>query len=267
MGENSKIEWTTHTFNPWWGCARVSPACENCYAETFATVRQKMTLWGTKAPRRFFGDKHWNEPLKWDRVAKAEGVRARVFCASMADVCEDREDLVVHKRRLASLVDATPNLDWLFLTKRPENFGSTLALMWPARTTWPFNVWLGTTVENQKYADLRIPSIARYGASAVVRFLSMEPLLGPVDLSSYLGVVDWVILGGESGSEARGTTPDWFRKLRDQADAAGIPVNFKQWGEYGPVAGGGLIKLGKKSAGRLLDGRTWDGFPTPRSAA
>lgn len=264
MGENSKIEWTNHTFNPWWGCARVSPACENCYAETFATVRQKLPIWGVKSPRRFFGDKHWNEPLKWDRAAKAEGVRARVFCASMADVCEKRDDLTPWKVRLSKLVDATPNLDWLFLTKRPENLGELLTIMWPERTAWPFNVWLGTTVENQKYADIRIPLLARYGASAVVRFLSMEPLLGGVDLAKYLEYIDWVILGGESGSEARPSSADWFRSLRDQANAAGIPVNFKQWGEYGPD---GAVKLGKKNAGRVIDGRTWDGFPTPRAVA
>lgn len=263
MGENSKIEWTNHTFNPWWGCARVSPACENCYAETFATVRQKLPIWGVKAERRFFGEKHWNEPFKWDRAAKAEGVRARVFCASMADVGEKREDLKPWKVKLAKLVDGTPNLDWLFLTKRPENLGDLMATMWPERTTWPFNVWLGTTVENQKYADIRIPLLARYGASAVVRFLSMEPLLGGVDLAKYLGVIDWVILGGESGTGARPSSAGWFRSLRDQASTAGIPVNFKQWGEFGPDG----IKLGKKTAGRVLDGKTYDGFPKPRAAA
>jgi protein gp37 len=261
MGRFTTISWTTHTFNPWWGCARVSPACENCYAETFATVRQKLPIWGVKSPRRFFGDKHWNEPLKWDRDAKAEGVRARVFCASMADVGESRDDLKVWKAKLAQLVDKTPNLDWLFLTKRPENLGELLSLMWPDRTTWPGNIWLGATVENQKYADIRIPLLARYGASAVVRFLSMEPLLGGVDLGPYLKDIDWVILGGESGIGARPSNTDWFRSLRDQADRAGIPVNFKQFGEFGPDG----IKLGKKQAGRILDGKTWDGLPVPRT--
>ncbi len=263
MGENSKIEWTNHTFNPWWGCARVSPACENCYAETFATVRQKLPIWGVKAERRFFGAKHWNEPFKWDRAAKAAGVRARVFCASMADVCESREDLKPWKMKLATVVNATPNLDWLFLTKRPENLAELLSIMWPERTTWPGNVWLGTTVENQKYADIRIPLLARYSASAVVRFLSMEPLLGGVDLGPYLKNIDWVILGGESGNEARPSNADWFRSLRDQASAAGIAVNFKQFGEFTPDG----VKLGKKKTGRTLDGRLWDELPTPRAAA
>lgn len=119
MAKNSRIEWTTHTFNPWWGCVKVSPACKHCYAESWAK-RVGSNVWGIKAERRFFGDKHWSEPVKWNAAAAASGMRARVFCASMADVFEDRRDLDVHRIRLWKLIEATPRLDWLLLTKRPE---------------------------------------------------------------------------------------------------------------------------------------------------
>ena len=146
MGEKTGIAWTDSTFNPWHGCQRVSPGCELCYAETF-DARFGEPHWGPKAPRRFFGDKHWNEPLKWNRAAEASGVRRRVFCASMADVFEDRPDLVEHRLRLWKLIEATPHLDWLLLTKRPENIHRML----PKPTvdadgnTRPYfsNVWLG----------------------------------------------------------------------------------------------------------------------------
>jgi protein gp37 len=209
MGQDSKIEWTDHTFNPWWGCVKVSPACEHCYAETFSKrVGQK--VWGTKAPRRFFGDKHWNEPLKWNAAAAAAGVRARVFCASMADVFEDREDLTPHLARLLKLIHETPNLDWLLLTKRPENWSERIGrivapkndmdlLMWIynwGMGTPPQNVWIGTTVENQEYADRRIPELLKIPAR--VRFLSVEPMLGPVDLSWWLE--PWEYCGNCGGS-------------------------------------------------------------------
>ncbi len=139
MAKNSRIEWTTHTFNPWWGCVKVSPACKHCYAESWAK-RVGSNVWGIKAERRFFGDKHWAEPLKWDVLAAASGVRARVFCASMADVFEDRRDLDVHRARLWKLIEATPHLDWLLLTKRPE----IISRLAPWANQWPENVWLGT---------------------------------------------------------------------------------------------------------------------------
>ncbi|HEY2512934.1 MAG TPA: DUF5131 family protein, partial [Polyangiaceae bacterium] len=118
MVANSKIQWTDHTFNPWWGCQRVSPGCEHCYAEAFAK-RTGHGVWGPTAQRRFFGEAHWKEPLKWNEAAKRSGQRARVFCASMADVFEDRWELEPHRARLAGLIRVTPHLDWLLLTKRP----------------------------------------------------------------------------------------------------------------------------------------------------
>ena len=266
MAENSKIEWTEHTFNPWWGCIRVSPACKNCYAEAMAKMYGHR-CWGAKSERRFLSDAHWRQPLKWDKQAEADGVRRRVFCASMADVFEDREELIPWRQRLWALIEATPHLDWLLLTKRPEN----IAQMGPA-SGFPANVWLGTTVENQKYADLRIPELS--SVPAAVHFLSCEPLLGPLNLSNWLPMLDWVIAGGESGAKARPTDPKWFESLRDQCKKFRVNFLFKQWGNWTPhkpdvtklksielPTGISVYRTTKKAAGRLLGGRTWDGVP------
>ncbi len=258
MAENSAIEWTDHTFNPWWGCAKVSPACDRCYAEAWAK-RTGHGVWGPRAPRRLFGDDHWRRPLRWNRDAARSGRRARVFCASMADVFEWRADLRGPRRRLWALVEATPNLDWLLLTKRPH-LARRLA---PWGTDWPDHVWLGATVENQRFAGKRIPFLldtpSRY------RFLSCEPLLGPIDLAEWIDGLDWVIAGGESGAGARPAHPDWIRGLRDQCAAAGAAFHFKQWGAWRPVRGAdekvSFVRMGKKTAGRDLDGRTWDELP------
>lgn len=275
MGKHSKIEWTTHTFNPWWGCVKVSQACKHCYADAWAKrVGQK--LWGPKAPRRFFSDAHWREPVRWNAEAERTGERPRVFCASMADVFEDRRDLDEHRARLWNLIEATPHLDWLLLTKRPQN---VVALTrWG--DAWPQNVWLGATIENQKVADERLDDLA--SVPARVRFVSAEPLLSALDLTPWLGSkVHWVITGGESGGKARPANPSWFRGIRDQCRDAGAAFHFKQWGEWTPapappkkngravqcriVADGVIMaRLGKKAAGRKLDGRTWDELPTTK---
>lgn len=290
MAKNSSIEWTHHTFNPWWGCVKVSEACRNCYAESWAK-RVGSRVWGSGRERRFFGDRHWRQPLRWNREAEDARVRRRVFCASMADVFEGRSDLNRPRERLWDLIEETPWLDWLLLTKRPERVGEHA----PWRKEWPRNVWLGTSVEDQFWAERRIPALLRYAAA--VRFLSCEPLLGPLDLSGWLspkgsggtegnrshwmGGVDWVIAGGESGPRARPMNPEWARSLRDQCNAAEVPFHFKQWGHWAPgspgSAGDGrelevgenglattMVALGKKEAGRLLDGSTWDQFPRPQ---
>src|SRR5690348_736847 len=192
MGEGTKIQWTDHSFNPWWGCTRVSPGCEHCYAEAFA--KRTGLGWGVAAERRFFGDKHWNEPRRWNAAAEKEGRRHRVFCASMADVFEDRPELAPWRERLWDLIDETPWLDWQLLTKRPENVNRLVTPAWHTGA-WPENVWLGTTVEDQRRAEERIPELLN--CAAKVRFLSCEPLLGPVDLD--LDGIQWVIVGGESG--------------------------------------------------------------------
>ena len=171
MGRDSEIEWTHHTFNPWWGCTKVSPACENCYAEAWAK-RVGSDVWGAKAERRFFGAKHWKEPELWNDAAERLGIRYRVFCASMADVFESRADLKPERAKLWEVITKTPALDWLLLTKRPQN----IAKMVPWGKKWPDNVWIGTTVEDQKFAALRLPHLL--ALPAAVRFLSCEPLLG-----------------------------------------------------------------------------------------
>ncbi len=223
MGKDSSIQWCHHTFNPWWGCVRVSPGCENCYAEAF-DKRVGRKDWGVQAPRRFFGDKHWAEPLKWDRAAAAAGERHRVFCASMADVFEDRRDLDEQRDRLWKLIEATPHLDWLLLTKRPENMPRMVP--WRLGEPWP-NVWVGTTVEDRKRASERVGHLR--AVPAVVRFLSCEPLiedLGNIDLTG----IHWVIVGGESGPGARPFDFRWARDIETQCKLAGAAFFMKQAG-------------------------------------
>lgn len=309
MADNSAIEWTTHTFNPWWGCARVSPGCRFCYADGVAK-RYGHEVWRRKGERRVLSDANWRRPLKWNRDAEREGVRARVFCASMADVFEDHPALPEPRARLWPLIEATPWLDWQLLTKRPEE----VAGMVPWGSDWPVNVWLGTSVEDQRRADERIPILL--GLPARVRFLSCEPLLDPVDLSRWLNTplvcgcgqapdgatpgpwgcsaacmehepsgIDWVIVGGESGPKARPMRYEWARLIRDECRAARVPFLFKQWGETAPLGqlpehtlasweirnGPGfppetLCRVGKKAAGRELDGRTHDEYPAVMSS-
>ncbi len=198
MGENSAIAWTTHTFNPWIGCTKVSPGCANCYAESFdkrvgggliteesagVVMKYKALRWGVGRPRTRTSPANWKKPLAWNAKALAAGVRHRVFCSSLADVFDDevpREWL----RDLFALIKATPNLDWLLLTKRPENYDRLDGGFDPETggvlNVWPRNVWLGVTVENQEQANRRIPLLL--AQDAVVRFLSCEPLLEPVAL-------------------------------------------------------------------------------------
>lgn len=236
--EHSKIEWTHNTFNPWWGCEKVSPGCANCYAEIFSK-RTGNAVWGASAPRRFFGDKHWNEPLKWNAAAEAAGQRKRVFCASMADVFEDRADLVEPRARLFALIVETPWLDWLLLTKRPQN----IARLMPVSA--PVNVWLGTTAEDQARWNERLPLLL--AVPATVHFVSAEPLLGPIAMNGMRP--DWLIVGGESGGKARPMERAWVESLRDQCDDR-TAFFFKQWGG-----------VRKHETGRELDGRTWDAVP------
>lgn len=273
MAKDSKIEWTHHTFNPWWGCAKVSAACEHCYAETWAK-RVGNSIWGRSSPRRFFGDHHWKEPISWNLEAQKAKERRRVFCASMADVFERRAELNVWRSRLWGLIQKTPMLDWLLLTKRPQNISEMVP--WK-NDEWPGNIWLGTTVENQFWANKRLPDLLKQKTS--VRFLSCEPLLGEINLKDWFtdkkaNPIDWIIAGGESGPRSRPMNPDWARSLRDQCKKRKIAFHFKQWGHWVPielltdqqkkVITVGDIEMaaaGKKTAGRFLDGRTWDELP------
>jgi len=229
MGKHTTISWTDATFNPWWGCEKVSPACARCYAEAFAH-RMGHEVWGNEkvAKRRFFGEKHWNEPIHWDRDAAKAGKKIKVFCASMADIFEARPDLDLWREKLWGLIAETPNLIWLLLTKRPEN----MIEMVPWKDRWPDNVWAGATGEDQKWAEVRWEHLKK--VPATVRFLSVEPMLGPLDLSKLDGAakdLHWVLVGGESGEGARIMEPEWATDLRRQCEAAGIAYHFKQKGK------------------------------------
>lgn len=314
MAKESAISWTHGTFNPWWGCTKVSPGCDACYAER-DSARFAPGLWGKTAPRRFFGDKHWNEPRRWNDAARRSGKPFRVFCASMADVFEDRRDLDDSRRRLWDLIEATPFLTWLLLTKRPELMTTLAPARWAG--AWPGNIWAMTTAESQVWADRRIPHLLK--VPAAVRGLSIEPMVGPVTLRPYFNqtachpkpVLNWVIVGGESGPTSRPMHPAWAQRLRDECQAAGVAYHVKQWGEWKPIgqmADGEydrdcvrygldedgkrdefkplgpkfeectlqldgsvefafpegamtMVRVGKKAAGRTLDGKVWDEYP------
>ncbi|MGE3463865.1 MAG: DUF5131 family protein [Pseudomonadales bacterium] len=269
MSANSSIQWTDHTFNPWWGCTKVSPGCDNCYAETLA--RRFGTRWGPEAPRRTFGADHWAEPLKWNAKAEAAGVRARVFCASMGDL-GDVDAPAGEIERLWALIRVTPWLDWQLLTKRPAQLAKLLPEDWGEG--YP-NVWLGVSVELAEYYWRPAKLLA---IPAAVHFLSCEPLLGPLDLAPWLTKVptrgpgwqlsagtaleiadvtlDWVIAGGESGPGARPCDLAWLRSLRDQCRAADVAFFCKQLGRrpvttledwyMSPVSGRDASALGTK---------------------
>ena len=315
MAERSNIEWCDATFNPWIGCTKISPACDHCYAERDFDLRRHVVQWGAGQARKRTAFSTWAAPRHWNARAHCAGVRPRVFCASLADVF-DNEVPVQWRRDLFDLIAATPNLDWLLLTKRIGNAKTMMAdalHLNPAAQAegriWPLpNVWLGATICNQDEADRDIPKLL--DVPAAVRFLSVEPMLGPIDLklmqyedsnerdgdgriiaNTRRRGLHWVICGGESGPHARPMHPHWARDLRDQCAAAGVPFLFKQWGEWGTMPGHGahypagiapdgswvgaedrftedcalMYRIGKKAAGRLLDGRTHDGFPETRS--
>lgn len=345
MSENSKIEWCDATFNPWEGCTKIGPGCDHCYAEARNARFGGGTApnWGPGAPRRRTSPANWRKPIAWN-AAHAEffathGRRQRVFCASLADVFDNEVDQE-WRDDLWQLIHATPDLDWLLLTKR---IGNAIGMLPGDPDIYP-NVWLGATIVNQEEADRDIPKLL--GTPAAVRFLSMEPLLGAVDISRFLDPVgihcmdvcpdssyvsekavelaeggdepvplcphcglvaswtgydvgiDWVIVGGESGAGARPMSIQWARSLRDQCKGAGVPFLFKQWGEWSPAgsypseapgrfafgdyehdpahfvqtghyprqftkfgARSVVERVGKRAAGRELDGVTHDGFP------
>jgi protein gp37 len=323
MAEQTGIEWADSTFNPWIGCAKISPGCDNCYAESQMDTRRHVAKWGVGNARKRTSPAYWKQPLRWNAQAfvKCEScgwrgenpnsdfclacvtgvlhiARRRVFCASLADVF-DNEVTEEWRSDLFDLIEATPRLDWLLLTKRIGNVNPMTC-----RRPLPQNVWLGATIVNQDEANRDIPKLLAIPAK--VRFISCEPLLSAIDLGRHIGAgeqeygwcrgVDWVIAGGESGPRARPSHPDWFRLLRDQCSNARVPFLFKQWGEYVPgdvsddgerfvfdsdvetvgpieeykrvristVDAHGLKfgRMGKKLSGRVLDARTHTEFPS-----
>lgn len=321
MAENTTIEWATHTFNPWIGCTKISPACDNCYAANYGN--RFGIEWGAGNPRKRTSESMWKQPLRWNRQAQIKQnawenfkaqypdltdeqliergfikpERPRVFCASLADVFDNEVDLQ-WRFDLFQLIAATPHLDWLLLTKRlgnVERFALDAIDTVKYSTLLPTNVWLGITICNQEEADRDIPKLL--ATPAAKRFVSIEPMLGEIDLDIskwgrcyHAGAsgkdhlvdhiecachLDWVICGGESGKNARPLHPNWVRSLRDQCADAGVPFLFKQWGEflhYGQTKENGAPQLkgnvsvinsriGKKQAGRLLDGVLHNEFP------
>lgn len=256
MTQNTKIEWADHTFNPWWGCTKISPACDNCYAAAL-DKRTGGDHWGADQPRKRTSAKNWLEPVRWNKHADAffaeHGRHQRVFCASMADVFDNEVD-PQWRIELFALIAATPRLDWLLLTKRignaqkmlqevSQHFGEMMDSN--DRYIATPNIWLGATICNQEEAERDIPKLL--AVPAAKRFLSIEPMLGAIDLERWLepagldtdyGLsnkgLDWVICGGESGHGARPMHPDWARSLRGQCDRACVPFFFKQWGEWAP---------------------------------
>ena len=229
MAENSDIEWTTHTFNPWWGCTKISAGCSLCYASTHAN--RFGDWWGPNAQRKFMGDAHWLMPIRWNKKAAKLGVRHRVFCASMSDVFERHADPDINdvmdrcRRRLWNLIDMTPPLDWLLLTERPENVNDMMPASWFGAL--PGNIWMGVTAEDQAMADARVPILASQ-IHAYQKFVSYEPALAPVDLTKWLWAIDWVICGGERAHNARPMDEAWARSMRDQCHDNDARFFYKQ---------------------------------------
>lgn len=296
MSAATKIEWCDATVNWWAGCTKVSPACDHCYAEKMAG-RLWGTQWGADQPRRQFDGAA--ETLRaLDRKAKRLGRPLMVFHNSLSDFFDNAVSVQWRYTALRMMLE-TPNLIHLLLTKRIGNAADMLEQSFRAvhgqREGWadnvPPNIWIGATICNQEEANRDIPKLL--AVPAKVRFLSMEPLLenvtvfdidGPIDVPDGMDShLHWVIVGGESGPQARPMHPDWTRSLRDQCEAAGVPFLFKQWGEWSPgyaehgndlgydamvyadqhewLEGHCSFRVGKKAAGRQLDGRTWDGVP------
>lgn len=251
MSDKTGIEWTDATWNPWYGCHKVSPGCKFCYMFREQVRYGKDPNVVTRSKTKF------TEPLKWKEPRM-------VFTCSWSDWLIEEAD--PWRPEAYEVIRQTPQHTYQILTKRPERYaGGQLALPMPA------NVWYGVSVENRKNL-WRIDALRQFPAA--VRFLSLEPLLedlGELNLSG----IGWVIAGGESGPAARSASPDWFRSIRDQCQAAGVPFFFKQWGEYTPAIAGdlvnimdtvkvdgvGMTRLGKKAAGAMLDGREWREFP------
>jgi protein gp37 len=228
MGTNSKIEWTDHTFNPWVGCTKITPGCDHCYAEGWAK-RSGLVRWGNH-PRRRTTESYWRAPVKWNAraadFARLHGRRQRVFCASLADVFDNQAD-ATWRSDLFDLIRSCPELDWLLLTKRPQNIKKMLPKDWGDGYA---NVWLGTTAEDQLRYNMRWRDLSV--VPAYVRFISYEPAIGPLRLSAAGPHPDWLISGGESGAGARLVNPQWIRDVIADCRERGVAPFHKQWGNY-----------------------------------
>lgn len=249
MSESTIIAWTDHTFNPWMGCVKVSEGCRNCYAETLTRNRMGLSLWGPAATTgRQVTKSPWQNVIAWNSAAKKSGERKRVFCASLCDVFEDHPTANATRPRLWDLIRDCDSLDWQLLTKRPERIADNLPSDW--NDGWQ-HVWLGTSVEDMRVAGrvghLRI-------IPAVVRFISYEPALGPLDDLDITGI-DWIIYGGESGPGFRKEDKQWARSMHTKCSENGTAFFHKQSAGY------------RTELGIELDGKIVREYPTPRLLA
>lgn len=233
MGDNTKIEWADKTFNPWIGCTKVSPACDNCYAENLMDTRYGQVSWGAGQPRRRTSESTWSTPRKWQRQAVKSGTRPFVFCASLADVFDNEVD-PKWRADLFTLIRETPDLIWLLLTKRIGNVHRMAPDL-------PVNVAIGATMASQEEYDrdrMKLAAVKR-DLMPLFTFGSFEPLLGPVILDK--NAPDWIIVGGESGQQARPMNLDWARSLKRQSEDLARIFNFKQVGGRNSDKGGHLL--------------------------
>jgi protein gp37 len=266
--ENSKIEWTDHTFNPWIGCQHVSPGCDHCYAEAMMDLRFGKVEWGPHGQRKRTSDEYWREPFKWNAEARAfkqeHGYRPRVFCASLADVF-DNQVPKEWRKALFALIRECRRLDWLLLTKRSQNIAKMLPNDWADGYR---NVWLGATAEDQVHFDQRWRHLQNI--PSVIKFISYEPALGPLRLPKGEPLPDWLISGGESGHGARFLNPQWVRDLISDCRRRRVAPFHKQWGTYASnplvVEEGMTIEEAKGidpygKGGGLVDGRLVREFP------
>lgn len=237
MADSTAISWTDKTFNVALGCQKVSPGCEHCYAEAL-TIRLGHRYWGPRSERKTMGDKYWRAPLRWQREAEEAGRRVRVFCSSMCDLWEPHETIDRERERLWPLIRATPSLDWQLLTKRPERIRDTLPPDWGPRG-YP-NVWLGTSIENNDYKG-RADHLR--AIPAIIRFVSYEPALGPLNGLDLRGI-HWLIYGGESGPDFREHDRRWAREMRWRCEAHNPPVAFFYKQGAGVMSGCGTLDGG-----------------------
>lgn len=254
MGQITKIQWTDHTFNPWRGCTKVSPGCKYCYAERLALRNPKVLgIWGDDGHRVIASETYWGLPGRWNQEATAACRRARVFCLSLGDWLELRPELVAPRGRLLRTIHQAPELDWLLLTKRPENFPAAMAELMTSRPArdddaaalaaqWLYgsvmpNIWAGISAEDQTTFAARLGPARDIPAR--VHFASLEPLLGPIDIEGLTGI-DWIIVGGESESEDKARPCDiyWARSIVDNCRTAGIACFVKQLGSHVEVNDG-----------------------------
>lgn len=268
MAQNTGIEWTDRTFNPWTGCTKISPGCDNCYAEGWSK-RSGHVKWGNN-PRKRTTDAYWKSPLAWQKQSTEffaqNGRRQRIFCASLADVFDNKVD-PQWRHDLFDLIRATPDLDWQLLTKRPQNIAKMLPQDWG--DDGYDNVWLGFTAEDQVRFDQRKQFIEEIPAE--IWFVSYEPAIGALRILDVDPKPDWVIIGGESGGGSRPMEPRWVFDIIDDCHRYNLAPFFKQWGNYAnnPLTGNPDWKTAKRKevdphgkGGGLVEGEIIRKFPS-----